>query len=581
MRAIQEGAVVEGELLVRQTLPVRVGVLARVLIAALALAPVPMRLADSQGQEGNLIQKPGVTLLAEDDVRPAYPGGVASVVAAARAAFEELFPELAPEAIQVFVNAAPGFHEYTTTDRAEVIYVTVGDKGLGEVWRPDAGPVAILCESVVELCNVWRLPGFERYVAHRYLIPAVIDELGTDALPNARLAGGVEDPTGLFAVVTDPVYASAHPDYAAARALLEIDDQLGLDGLRELIYDLPEGAADPLSLLTEAAAAQNVALADAFEMYDAATTFEADEEGSCLIASFEEDEPLASDPHTTVPDVRELPLTYSRTFELSQSAEWATDGELSLKLSSPGSDIHLSAHIIDADWKYADWTRFSRFEMDLLLVADEPRKLGVYASDHMSLGHGHICIWRDVMAQPGEEYHISLQLTPDTLSGEAGWSVKHFDGKVRAREIADLYVQFPPPSGPFTLYVDNIRLVLRDENDPFIDVATPPARHQATAALADAAEEQALRRAEQAKAGTAVKAALAAKREGDLKEAEELLRAAIELDDGNVEAHRILGWTLADQGRKAEAAEEFRKVLALTQDEQVRKKSEEALKRLE
>ena len=78
-----------------------------------------------------------------------------------------------------------------------------------------------------------------------------------------------------------------------------------------------------------------------------------------------------------------------------------------------------------------------------------------------------------------------------------------------------------------------------------------------------------------------MKAALAAKRQGNLKEAEELLRAAIELDDSNVEARRVLGWTLADQGRKAEAAEEFRKVLALTEDEQVRKTSEEALKRLE
>ena len=103
-----------------------------------------------------------------------------------------------------------------------------------------------------------------------------------------------------------------------------------------------------------------------------------------------------------------------------------------------------------------------------------------------------------------------------------------------------------------------------------------------TGSLAGAITHCALsRRAALARAGQAVEAALKAKREGNLKEAEELLRAAIALDDNNVEAHRVLGWTLADQGRKPEAAKEFRKGLALTQDEQVRKTSAEALKRLD
>jgi len=44
---------------------------------------------------------------------------------------------------------------------------------------------------------------------------------------------------------------------------------------------------------------------------------------------------------------------------------------------------------------------------------------------------------------------------------------------------------------------------------------------------------------------------------------------------------QALAWTLADQGKKAEAADEFRRVIELTQDDAVRKASEEALKRPE
>jgi tetratricopeptide (TPR) repeat protein len=219
--------------------------------------------------------------------------------------------------------------------------------------------------------------------------------------------------------------------------------------------------------------------------------------------------------------------------------------------------------------------------MDLLLVADEPQRLRIWAADHASAGHGQLPIWDDVTVQPGEEYHISLQLTPDALVGETSWRGGYFDGEARAREIADLILQFPPPSGPFTIYIDNIRLVLRDENAPPVGMGGPPVAAPATAAVAETAEENASRREEQAEAGEAVTAALAEKRKGNLREAEGLLRAAIALDDGNVEAHRVLGWTLADQGRKPEAAEEFRKVIALTEDAAVRKASEDALKRLE
>ena len=47
---------------------------------------------------------------------------------------------------------------------------------------------------------------------------------------------------------------------------------------------------DPLPLLRQAAVAKDAALADAFALYEQAVTLKADEEGWCIVASFEEDE---------------------------------------------------------------------------------------------------------------------------------------------------------------------------------------------------------------------------------------------------------------------------------------------------
>ena len=61
-----------------------------------------------------------------------------------------------------------------------------------------------------------------------------------------------------------------------------------------------------------------------------------------------------------------------------------------------------------------------------------------------------------------EAVHISVELTPENLVGAGARQVPHFDGAVRAKEIGDLYLQFPKPTGPFVVYIDNIRLIPKD-----------------------------------------------------------------------------------------------------------------------
>jgi tetratricopeptide (TPR) repeat protein len=331
-------------------------------------------------------------------------------------------------------------------------------------------------------------------------------------------------------------------------------------------------------------------LADAFALYEQAMTLETDEEGWCIVASFEGDEQVIIDGRRAISAVGELPLVCSAAFAVAPTDEWATHGEHSLRLTADKIHGYMTARIADPDWRFKDWTRFSRLEMDLLLEADEPQELCVLAADDVWEGHGRIPIHR-LHLPPGEELHISLELTPDTLAGEPAWNVPYFDGSARAKEIADLFVQVPRPTGPFTLYLDGIRFALREDDPrnmppPPQPAATatpePPATDTAPPPTADTAQpDEVTSEEDKAQAAAEVRAALAAKQVGKFKEAEEHLRRAIELDGASVEAHRVLAWTLSRQGRKAEAAEEFRKVLELTQDEQIRKEATDALQRLE
>jgi beta-lactamase regulating signal transducer with metallopeptidase domain len=545
--------------------PAGLGVLtALAALFVVALAPRP---AQSQAPKGDVGER-RVGLVAEEAVPREYAEAVREVVAVAGAALAEWLPEAAPSPVRVVVNRAPGHFEHTTTDRHDTIHVTVGDKGLGERFHPIGDPVVILCLSFAELYNPWRLPGLEEYVTARYLGPAIVDKLGTQPLPNSHLAEERDDPTGLLVAMQDPLYASAHPDLAAASALLAIEDRLGPDGLRKLIYALPEAADDPLPLLRDSAVAADPALAEVFAWYEAATLLEVDEGGSCLVTSFEEDETLSLQGRKRFSTVGEVSITHSGQLDVGRSHDWATDGDSSLRVSSKELRNYMTVWLSDPDWRFKDWTRFARFQMDVLLDADEPQQIAVWADDDVWEGHGRIPILPPTNLEPGRELNVSLDLTPETLAGGPAWKVPYFDGQVRAREISEVCLQVPKPTGPFALYLDNVRLTPRTENEAPPPPPNPPAAKERT----DEAERQ---------AATHVQAGTAAKRAGNLQEAEKQLRQALNLDPGNVEARRVLAWTLAELGRKPEAAAEFRKVIELSQDQKVRQEAEAALRRLE
>ncbi len=83
------------------------------------------------------------------------------------------------------------------------------------------------------------------------------------------------------------------------------------------------------------------------------------------------------------------------------------------------------------------------------------------------------------------------------------------------------------------------------------------------------------------RAAVLVEEGLVAKREDQLDEAESKLRAAIELDPDNVEAHWGLAWTLVAQERESEAVEEFRIVVELAPEGEMKQEAQAALYRME
>ena len=527
----------------------------------------------SQAAGEQTVERPGVSLVYEVGLAPPYPDGIADVVSVAKRAFDDAFPELAKPNIRVEARQSRDYYEGTVTDRQQTVYVSVGTKGLGEYFRPDAGPVGILCQAVAELHNPQRLPGFDRYVAHRYLAPAVAETLGADVLPRAELQPGADDVTGMLTLMSDPAYATVHPDFAAASALADIDRELGLEVLRELVAAVPAGAPEAFAAFREAALAREPALGDAFALYDEATALPIEEDGTCLIASFEADEPATRTGDPVLSALGDLVLIVSRQFEMSQSNEWATHGELSLKLHAEELHTYMSVSIEDPDWKYKDWARFARLELDIKVEGDAPVQTHVALTDDLGRRHGMVDVFGRNL-QPGEQHHVAYPLSPASLRGKQTPFADYFDGSVRADEIGTLRISVYKPLGPFTLYIDNIRLTPRETAAPRrVPGSRPGAGEPATA------EEPPEPAAAEA-AAALLRQALAHKQRGQLQQAEAALRQALRVDPENVEAHRVLAWTLVAVGRKAEAAAEFRRVIDLTQDAQVQQEAEKALERL-
>jgi Tol biopolymer transport system component len=74
--------------------------------------------------------------------------------------------------------------------------------------------------------------------------------------------------------------------------------------------------------------------------------------------------------------------------------------------------------------------------------------------------------------------------------------------------------------------------------------------------------------------------AAAAKRDGDLKEAETLLRQALQVDPNSAQAHWLLAWVLVAKEDKAAAADELRKVIELAADPKMKQEAQAALDRM-
>jgi hypothetical protein len=390
-----------------------------------------------------------------------YLDPIADVVAAAKAACERRFPALAKPTLRVDVRPALGWYESTVTDRQDTIYVHLGRKGLGEYMRGDAGPVGILCQAVAELHNPRRLPGLDRFVAHRYLVPAAVAEVGPGVLPVANATPMASDGPPMLDLLTDDAYASVHPDFAAAKALAAIDDATQPEGLASLLAGIPADADDPFAALRRAAVAKAAQLADAFQTYDEATRIELQPDGKVLVASFEANEIVSgvvSHPLSALHDP--LVAVVSREFQMSQTDEWAADGALSLKLYAEQPRAYINWEIADPDWRLKDWRPYSAFEMDLRLDGIEPQKMSVRAYDEVGLGHGVLYLWAGAM-QPGEERHLRCNLADANRRAAKSPQADYFGGTFRDSEVATVIVILYEPTQPFTLYVDNLRLTPR------------------------------------------------------------------------------------------------------------------------
>ncbi|MFQ6098899.1 MAG: hypothetical protein ACE5O2_14310 [Armatimonadota bacterium] len=256
-----------------------------------------------------------------------------------------------------------------------------------------------------------------------------------------------------------------HPDFAAAGALAAVEDRLEFETLRELLRRIPDGAPDPFAALRAAAVDADPTLAEAFAAYDRAATLEGDEDGACLIASFEPgDEIKRVEAHPLQSTTDDVVLLASPEFEMSQSDQWATHGTHSLRLHCDDPPAAIEVSIADPDWRFKDFRRFGAFEMDLMLVADEPQEVGVLLLDDVRGSHGQVAAFWGFVA-PREPVHVSCPLMPGALVGQKHPQSECFRGPFRIGEVACIYVHLPEPKGPVTLFIDNLRLTPRAEGE--------------------------------------------------------------------------------------------------------------------
>lgn len=501
---VETFAVVTAEVVEQATAPAAVGegavVPAPVPPAAGGGGVPPTRGTPRQANVLPVPEAPGVRVMyADPKVDPLFIATAADIIAVAKRTMEQTFPgrQLQPgDGADPFRNLLPlttrrrvarvavpavvpppagadqdiclfvapsrvDYHENVATDRRNAIYIRAGRLGIGEVVRPDASPVALLCEAVAELYNPQQLPGFNRFVTHRHLTPAVYGELGVDLLEDHRQVPLASDGQEMLETITGEEYTPIHPDCAAAAALTFLEEAVGLEAFRALLDAIPADAPDALEALRAEAIGQDEALGAAFEAYDEAMRLEPDDEGSCLVTSFEPGETvLLAEYMPSIADTFLFRVATDNQWSLSDA--WATDGTHSLCVEADEDAPWMALYFNDPDWRFRDWRHFSELQLDLMVQALEPVSVTVTAQDHPSCGHGALVLFHKV-AQPGEWLPVSFLIDEDSLRGRQDMDATYFSGAFRADSVSRLYIGLNRPTQPIQLYVDNIRLTPREQ----------------------------------------------------------------------------------------------------------------------
>ena len=85
--------------------------------------------------------------------------------------------------------------------------------------------------------------------------------------------------------------------------------------------------------------------------------------------------------------------------------------------------------------------------------------------DDVRGAHGQVpAFWKTVA--PGQPTHVSCPLMPGVLVAQKHPQSECFAGPFRISEVCCVYVHFPEPTGPVTLFIDNLRLVPQGAETP-------------------------------------------------------------------------------------------------------------------
>jgi len=387
---------------------------------------------------------PGVDVRTTATVAPVVAWATARVCGvAARVCRDDLALD-GPDPVRVFISTTDEHWSSVVTDRESAVYVVYNEQaGIGEQERNYPGPVGILCQATAELFNPQRLPGLERYVSAMHGVPAVWESEAETAWPRPYPYLRNDGPATFEERCADDATLAEHPDWAAACALWQTVEALGLPWLTQRLPALHGERRAGFEELRLAAIAADPALEAAFAPWQQATDLTPRADGSLLLTSFETEAEM---------DV----LGYQAGVRLSPCEEWATDGKQSLAVSFVGPTQWPMLAAFEEDWRYGDWSGFSALEVDVRNPGDRPVRLWCEAFDAPDRGHAHL--GTTVELGPGQERRCSLGL--QSAAAAAPWRTSvHYDGQPRLSEIAGLLLCVPGPTeAPATLWLDNVRL---------------------------------------------------------------------------------------------------------------------------